>query len=70
LRLRANGELAIVNSINENQVLPGNSDALIHPGDAQLPLDRPDVFLRSGELMLPGQALSIDNQSPQPHTSS
>jgi hypothetical protein len=70
LRLRANGELAIVNSINENQVLPGNNNALIHSGDAQLSIDRPDVFLRSGELMLPGQELSIDNQSPQPHTAS
>ena len=70
LRLRANGELAIVNSINENQVLPGNNNALmIHPGDTNLPLDKPDVFLRSGELMLPGQELSIDNQSPQTHTS-
>jgi hypothetical protein len=64
LRLRANGELAIVNSIRSGQVLKSP----LVTGDPQLPLDRPDVFLRRGEMMLPDQSLSTDNQSPQAPT--
>jgi len=61
LRLRANGELAIVNSIRGGQVIKSPLVA----GDPQLPLDRPDVFLRRGDMMLLDQSLSTDNQSPQ-----
>jgi hypothetical protein len=61
LRLRANGELAIVNSIRSGQVIKSPLVA----GDPQLPLDRPDVFLRRGDMMLLDQSLSTDNQSPQ-----
>jgi hypothetical protein len=61
LRLRANGELTIVSAINLDQVVP---NGMLHAGDDKLPCDRPAVFLRSGEVMLPGQSLAIDNQSP------
>jgi len=61
LRLRANGELAIVNSIKDDKVIK----VLLAAAQPPLPLDRPDVFLRRGEMMLPDQILSIDNQSPQ-----
>lgn len=62
LRLLPNGELAIVDSLKT-----GNVVKLIMAGDPKLPKDdRPAVYLRNGDMMLPGQFLSIDNQSPQP----
>ena len=63
LRLRANGELAIVDCIRSGQVIKKPLVA----GDEKLGFDRPDVFLRNGELMLLDQVLRSDNQSPQPH---
>ena len=62
LRLRANGELAIVNSIKDSRIIA----ILMAAAEPTIPLDRPDVYLRSGEMMLPDQVLSIGNQSPQP----
>ena len=63
LRLQANGELAIVSSIKD----PRTITVLVQAAQPPLPLDRPDVFLRSGETMLPDQVLSINNQSPNSH---
>ena len=63
LRLQANGELAIVSSIKD----PRTITVLVQAAQPPLPLDRTDVFLRSGETMLPDQVLSINNQSPNSH---